>query len=114
MFESFPRLFRAPQGQDGEKKWTSYMFTKSVYNIWMPGHLKRICSVIDTLSLNIIEAWQQSELGKSVLSHGLESHNLSSLDVASLVGDGDSQSSDTSLSQRVGGAVKKLKKRGCR
>ncbi|KAF4632378.1 hypothetical protein G7Y89_g5746 [Cudoniella acicularis] len=55
---------------DGEKKWISYMFTTNVYNIWMPGHLKSICSVIDTLSPDIIEAWQQSELGESGLSQG--------------------------------------------
>jgi hypothetical protein len=61
---------------DGKEKWTSYTFTKSVYNIWMPGHLERICSVIDTLSPNMIEAAQQPEPGESELSQGLESHNL--------------------------------------
>jgi hypothetical protein len=34
---------------DGKEKWTSYRFTKNVYDIWMPTHLKRICSVIDEL-----------------------------------------------------------------
>jgi hypothetical protein len=34
---------------DGKEKWTSYKFTKNVYDIWMPTHLKRICSVIDEL-----------------------------------------------------------------
>ena len=108
---------------DGEKKWISYMFTKSVYNIWMPGHLKRICSVIDTLSTDMIEATQQPGLGESRLSQGLESHNLSSLDAASLSEDADSQSSrvdlgnttsDTSLSQKIGGVVKKARKRDWR
>jgi hypothetical protein len=106
---------------DGEKKWISYMFTKSVYNIWMPSHLKRIRSVIDTLSPDMTKAWQQTEPGESGLSQGLESHNLSSVDAASLPEDADSQSnrvdggditSDTSLSQRIeGGAFKKQKKR---
>jgi hypothetical protein len=31
---------------DGEEKWTACKFTKNVYDIWMPTHLKRICSVI--------------------------------------------------------------------
>jgi hypothetical protein len=105
---------------DGEKKWISYMFTKSVYNIWMPGHLKRIYSVIDTLSPDMIEAVQQFELGESGLSQGLKSHNLSSLNAASLLEDADSQSSridlgnttsDTSLSQKIRGIVKKARKR---
>jgi hypothetical protein len=78
----------------------------------MPGHLKRICSVIDPLSADMIEAAQQPGLGESGLSQGLESHNLSSLDAASLSEDADSQSSrvdsgnatsDTSLSQKMGG-----------
>lgn len=105
---------------NGKEKWTSYTFTKSVYNIWMPGHLKRICSAIDALSSDIIEASQQPELGESGLSQGLESHNLSSVDAASLLEDADSQSSradlgevtsGTSLSQRIGGVVKKARKR---
>ena len=56
----------------------------------MPGYLKRICSVIDTLSPDMIEAAQQFELGESGLSQGLESHNLSSLDAASLLEDTNS------------------------
>ena len=34
---------------DGKDKWTSYRFTKNVYDIWMPAHFKSICSVIDQL-----------------------------------------------------------------
>jgi len=34
---------------DGRDKWTAYKFTKNVYNIWMPLHIKRICSAIDDL-----------------------------------------------------------------
>jgi hypothetical protein len=34
---------------DGKEKWTAYKFIKSVYDIWMPIHLKRICSVLDEL-----------------------------------------------------------------
>lgn len=34
---------------DGKEKWTAYKFTKNVYEMWMPAHLKRLCSVIDQL-----------------------------------------------------------------
>jgi hypothetical protein len=37
---------------DGKEKWTAYKFTKNVYDIWMPTYLKRICSVINDLSLD--------------------------------------------------------------
>ena len=33
--------------EEGVDKWTAYKFTKNVYDIWMPTHLKRICSAID-------------------------------------------------------------------
>jgi hypothetical protein len=112
---------------DGKEKWTAYKFTRNVYDIWMPSHLKRICSVIDDLPSDLhFEVSQKSELGESRLSQGLESHSdYSSHDAASLHDDADSVSSratssrdvtpDTSLSQRMGGrAPKKLKKRARR
>ena len=34
----------------GKDKWTEYRFTKNVYEIWMPTHFKRICSIINKLS----------------------------------------------------------------
>jgi hypothetical protein len=34
---------------EGKEKWTAYKFTKNVYDVWMPIHLKRICSVINQL-----------------------------------------------------------------
>ncbi|OBR03823.1 hypothetical protein CH63R_12950 [Colletotrichum higginsianum IMI 349063] len=34
---------------DGKEKWTAYRFTRNIYEIWMPTHLKQICSVIDQL-----------------------------------------------------------------
>ena len=58
---------------DGKEKWTSYTFTKNVYDLWMPGHLKRICLIIDILSSDIVE---QSKPGESRLSQVLESHYL--------------------------------------
>jgi len=110
---------------NGRKKWTAYRFTKSVYNIWMPTHFKRICSVIDSLPSDInIEASQQAEPGESRLSQGVESYRLSdqsSHDIASILEEADSQSSrvgsravttNTSLSQRIDGkTLKKPKKR---
>ena len=87
----------------------------------MPTHLKRICSVIDELPRDLdFEVSQQSELGESGLSQGLESHHLSDHDATSLE-ETDSQASrvgsrdvtpDTSISQRIDGkAFKKPKKR---
>ncbi|KAL5316341.1 hypothetical protein ACEPPN_015386 [Leptodophora sp. 'Broadleaf-Isolate-01'] len=110
--------------EEGKDKWTSYKFTKNVYDIWMPTHLKRICSVIDKLPSDLnFEVSEQSEPGESGLSQGLESHYLSdqsSHDAAALLEEADSQSScagdvtpDTSMSQRIeGGAFKKPRKRG--
>jgi hypothetical protein len=60
---------------DGKEKWTAYKFTKNVYDIWMPTHFKRICSVIDELPPDV--DFEVSELGGSGLSQGLESHHLS-------------------------------------
>ncbi|KAK3175907.1 hypothetical protein OEA41_007229 [Lepraria neglecta] len=37
----------------GKEKWTAYKFTKNVYDIWMPIHLKRICSVVDEIPPDI-------------------------------------------------------------
>jgi hypothetical protein len=34
---------------DGKEKWIAYKFTKNVYDIWIPTHLKRIYSVINNL-----------------------------------------------------------------
>jgi hypothetical protein len=35
--------------EEGKEKWTAYKFTKNVYNVWMPDHLKLICSAIDDI-----------------------------------------------------------------
>jgi hypothetical protein len=110
---------------EGKEKWTIYKFTKNVYDIFMPDHFKRICSVIDTLPPDInFEVSQQSDLRECGLSQGLESHHLSdqpSYDAVTLE-EADSQSShvgsrdvtpDTSLSQRIDEkAFKKPKKKG--
>jgi hypothetical protein len=96
---------------EGKEKWTAYKFTKNVYDIWMPDHLKRICSVIDTLPPDInFEVSPQSEPGESGLPRGLEQEEA------------DSQSSrvslrdvtpHTSVSEQIEGRVsKKARKRG--
>jgi len=110
--------------EGGKDKWTSYRFTKNVYDKWMPTHLKRIYSVLDELRPDLdLESSQQSEPEGSGLLQGLESHNLAELsnqDASSLLEEVDSQSScvgdatpETSMSQRINeGAFKKPKKRG--
>jgi hypothetical protein len=51
---------------DSKEKWTTYKFTKNVYDIWVPTHFKRICSVIDALPPDAdIEVSQQSKPGES-------------------------------------------------
>lgn len=39
------RIFFAQE--DGQNKWKVYQFTKNIYDVWMPEHLKRIQSAID-------------------------------------------------------------------
>lgn len=100
------------------------MIVKNIYEIWIPPHFRRICSVIDDLPSELdFEVSQRSEF-ESGLSQGLESHHLSdqsSFDAASQE-DADSQSSraaspdvtpDTSLSHGAQErAAKKPKKSG--
>ncbi|KAK0263597.1 hypothetical protein LTR35_017526 [Friedmanniomyces endolithicus] len=52
--------------QEGKEKWTAYRFMKNVYDVWMPTHFARICSVIDELSPDI--AFQVSERSDSRVS----------------------------------------------
>jgi hypothetical protein len=110
---------------EGKEKWSAYKFTKNVYDIWMPTHFKRICSVIDELPSDInFELSQQSELEfpeASGLSQELESHHLlqqsitdstsllEELDSQSSLGSSQDMSSNTTPSQR--GTFKVPKKR---
>ncbi|KAH8725951.1 hypothetical protein GQ44DRAFT_795174 [Phaeosphaeriaceae sp. PMI808] len=104
---------------DGKDKWTSYQFTKNIYDIWMPTHLKRICSVIDGLPPNIDFGVSQHGLSQELESHHLSdqtSYDTSSLEEANSqsnrVGSRD-VTPDTSLSQRIEGeAFQKPRKRG--
>jgi hypothetical protein len=98
---------------EGKEKWTAYQFTINIYDIWMPDHLKRICSVINELPPDIdFEVSQESELGESGLLQGLESHYLSNQSSQSSHIPSRDITPDTSLSQNVEGrAFKKPKKR---
>lgn len=64
--------------EEGKEKWTAYNFTKNVYEIWMPIHFTRICSLIDELPTDI--NFKVSELPASEasgLSQVFEDHSLS-------------------------------------
>ncbi|KAM5347012.1 hypothetical protein ACJ41O_010017 [Fusarium nematophilum] len=64
--------------QDGKDKWTAYRFTKNVYDIWMPAHLKMICSAIDQLPRADFSVSPLAEVGHP---QGLESDPPSRPDV---------------------------------
>lgn len=97
--------------QDGKEKWTTYRFTKNVYDNWMPDHFKRICSAIDEIPPGIsFDLSQDSELQfpQTGLSQDLESQRLSqskaSTSVAghgsvSSVANAETTTPDTSISQ---------------
>lgn len=72
---------------DGKEKWTAYKFTKNVYDIWMPMHFRRICSVINEFPPDINFALsQESELRfpeESGLSQDLETYSLTQSSVGS-------------------------------
>jgi hypothetical protein len=55
---------------EGKEKWSAYKFTKNVYNVWMPAHFKRLCSVIDALP-------QELDFDVAPLPQDLESNHLS-------------------------------------
>jgi hypothetical protein len=97
---------------DGKEKWLAYQFTKNVYDLWMPDHFKRLCSVIDQLPADLsFELSQQSELEfqDTGLSQDFQSYALSqsNADSASLLGrksqasvpEGQDETPDTSVSQ---------------
>jgi hypothetical protein len=74
---------------DGKEKWAAYQFTKNVYDTWMPGHFKRICSAIDQLPSKL--NFDVPALSESTgLSQGLKSHlALSEAGSASLLDEDD-------------------------
>ena len=66
---------------DGREKQPAYKFTKNVYDNWMPGHLKQICSTINEIPPNVnFDISQDPELqfsSQTGLSQELESRHLS-------------------------------------
>ncbi|KFY16289.1 hypothetical protein V491_05374 [Pseudogymnoascus sp. VKM F-3775] len=54
---------------DGRERSTAYRFTKNVYDIWMPTHFKRMCSIIDELPSDIdfgVPQLEETATGQSV------------------------------------------------
>jgi hypothetical protein len=61
---------------DGREKWTTYKFTKNVYDVWVPSHFKRICSAIDQIPVDL--DFSVPQLSQSFgLSEDLQRRNLS-------------------------------------
>lgn len=111
---------------DGKDKWTAYKFSKNVYDVWMPTHLKRLCSVIDQLPPNLnFKVSQGSELQfteASGLSQGLGDllSEQSNVECASWTSQDDGElasivppmvTPDTSVSQGKDRAAEKRPKR---
>jgi len=102
-----PKYYRHPIREfsftelDGKEKWTAYKFTKNVYDIWMPMHFQRICSVIDDFPPQVkLDVPQRSELQfteGSGLSQDLETYSL----VQSNAGSGSAQAQAYSQSSGV-------------
>lgn len=64
---------------DGKEKWTAYTFIMNIYNTWMPVHLERICSAIDSIpSDKKVESSQSASFTErsDILSSGEEAENL--------------------------------------
>ncbi|KPM42309.1 hypothetical protein AK830_g4256 [Neonectria ditissima] len=100
---------------DGKDKWTAYSFTRNIYEIWMPVHLKRICSAIDKLPSHL--DFDVPSLVETGLTQELESHHLSQSDVVSAkepdpqssITDAQGNTPDTSCTEP--GAAKRPRRR---
>ena len=64
----------------GDERWTAYSFVKNVYDLWLPKHYKRICSVIDMLpadfNFDVSELDQELTSSRSGLSQRFDDHGL--------------------------------------
>lgn len=101
---------------DGKEKWTTYKFTKNVYDVWMPAHLKRICSVIDQLPSDLDFEVQGTEA--SGLSQDLGGLLSEPSNVESSQDDSDltpiippTATPDTSVSQKGRDALQRQKRK---
>ena len=101
-------------GLEGKDKWTAQKFTRNMYSIWVPGHLTRLCSVMDEVPPDI--DFGVPPLSEATgLSQVLDSHHLSQSNTASAspLQEDDGQAQDvtpnTSFSQPA--VAKKARKR---
>ncbi|MCJ1433700.1 hypothetical protein MMC27_003064 [Xylographa pallens] len=76
--------------QEGKEKWTAYKFTRNIYDVWMPLHLKRICTAIDDLPPDVNF---DLSVANSVAPSERQSSQQSNVDDAWIPEGGDSQSS---------------------
>lgn len=81
---------------DGKEKWTSYKFTKNVYDMWMPIQHKRICSAIDELPSDLDFDLSQSA---SFSQSGPQSSQQSNAESLGMLEEPDSQSSIAGLQE---------------
>ncbi|KAL8658844.1 MAG: hypothetical protein Q9202_007409 [Teloschistes flavicans] len=112
--------------EEGKEKWSTYKFTKNVYDIWMPTHLRRICSAIDQLPSSLdfevsegpgVQPDEATGLSKDM---GSLLSEPSDIDIASQIGQEDDElnhivlqtaTPDTSISKGGRqGAAKRAKK----
>jgi len=71
---------------EGDQRWKAYTFVRSVYDLWLPQHFKKVCSAIDMLPADLdFEVSDVSEpqttdhelaSSRSGLSQRLENHNI--------------------------------------
>jgi hypothetical protein len=63
-----------------DNRWAAYTFVRNVYDLWLPKHFERICSVIDMLpaDLNsvIAELRLEQSASRSGLSQQFEGHGV--------------------------------------
>lgn len=72
--------FNISPTMEGDQRWKAYTFVCNIYDLWLPKHFERICSVIDMLpaDLNFDVSEQDQELAssRSELSQQLEDYSL--------------------------------------
>ena len=100
--------------QEGREKWSAYKFTKSVYNTWIPTHLKRICSAIDAIPSGVnFEVSERASFSATQDSQESNADSLSFLgDDDSIVGSQDT-TPRTSFTQGPERQFKKAKEQAC-
>ncbi|KAF2245194.1 hypothetical protein BU26DRAFT_522295 [Trematosphaeria pertusa] len=67
----------APSGE-GDQRWKAYKFVRNVYDLWLPKHFERICSVIDMLPADLNSDVSEQDLAssRSGLSQQLEDYSF--------------------------------------